>query len=125
MLPSYHIVISSVVFGALYIFGAPLNFVLLAFSASILVDIDHMALGRFYGTYNPIEIYTRCAARDVEGMSSPKEVLLRRWFDLRAFPFHNLVLNLILLVAVLPIGVGVLLHNVLDAVDYVIFHKMK
>jgi hypothetical protein len=116
----YHFIISALVFGVFYIIGFPLDFVMLAFLASIFMDIDHMTLGRFYGTYNPLEIYNRTMKKELERKLTPKEIILRKWFDLRVFPFHNLLLNIVLLMVILPVGIGVLLHNVLDGFDYFI-----
>lgn len=106
----------------MYSTGFPLTFVALAFIASIAMDVDHMLMGRFFGTYNPIEVYNRCVSREVEKMFTPMGALLRKWFDLRMFPFHNLFLNAALLIAVLPVGLGMLLHNILDVVDHVKSH---
>ncbi len=121
---TYHAIISAFVFGFLYLKGVPLDFVLLAFFAAILVDIDHMALGRVFGTYNPIGIYNHCMTREIENVYTPKGMLMRRWFDLRMLPFHNLFLNAFLLIVFLPVGLGMLLHNILDAIDYVTFHVL-
>lgn len=118
----YHAIISAIVFGFFYLFGFSLNFVLLAFFAAVFVDIDHLALGRVFGTYNPIGIYRRCMTREIENVYTPKGMLMRRWFDLRMLPFHNLFLNAFLLIVFLPVGLGILLHNILDAIDYVTFH---
>lgn len=125
MHPTHHVIVSTIVFGYLHIIGFPLSFVALGFIASIAVDIDHMALGRIYGTYNPVEIYNRCASREIESRFTPMGVLLRKWFDLGMFPFHNLFLNAVFLIAVLPIGLGMLLHNLLDVVDHFASHLNK
>lgn len=114
----HHFIISSSVFGIFYLVGSPLDFVMLAFLASVFIDVDHMLLGRFYGTYNPIEIYNRTMKKELEKKLTPREILVRKWFDLRVFPLHNLLLNVILLITVLPVGIGVLLHNILDGFDH-------
>lgn len=119
MFPRNHVILSSLAFGFLYYLGFPLNFVLPAFFASILIDIDHLALGRIFGTYNPIRIYNRCMAREIEDIFTPKELLVRKWLDFRVLPFHNIFLNAVLLITLLPVGIGVLFHNILDAIDYV------
>ncbi len=124
MHPTHHVIISFLVFGFLYLLGLPFNFVMVAFLASILVDIDHMALGRIFGTYNPIEIYNRCMAREIEDIFTSRGALLRKWFDLRVLPFHNLFLNVILIMFLPPVGIGVLLHNILDGVNYMTFNVL-
>lgn len=116
---SRHFIISVTVFGILYLFGFPLNFVLLGFFASILMDIDHLTLCWVFGTYNPIEIYSRIMAGEFNERFTPKEQFITKWVEFKVLPFHNLFINAALLVAVFPVGLGMLLHNILDGVDYV------
>jgi hypothetical protein len=113
------------VFAVLYLGGLSLKFVILAFLASVFMDIDHMMLGRFYGTYNPIEIYNRTMKKELEKKLTPRQIMLRKWFDFRMFPFHNLILNVVLLITFLPVGIGVLLHNILDVFDYVFYGALS
>ena len=115
---SRHIIISATVFGFLYSFGFPLNFVLVGFFTSILMDIDHLTLCRIFGTYNPVEIYSRTMAGEFDERFTPKEQFITKWLDFKLLPFHNLFLNAALLLAVFPVGVGMLLHNILDGIDY-------
>lgn|GEM_PF-5508606 len=116
---SRHFIISSAVFGILYLFGFPLNFILMGFFVSILMDIDHLTLCGIFGTYNPLEIYSRIMAGEFDERFTPKEQFITKWIDFKLLPFHNLFLNAALLLAVFPIGLGMLLHNVLDCIDYV------
>lgn len=115
---SRHIIISTVVFGFLYLFGFPLNFVLVGFFTSILMDIDHLTLHGVFDTYNPIEIYSRTMAGEFDARFTPKEQFITKWLDFKLLPFHNLFLNAALLVAIFPVGIGMLLHNILDGIDY-------
>jgi hypothetical protein len=115
---SRHVIISATVFGILYLSGFPKNFILLGFFASILMDIDHLTLCGIFGTYNPVEIYSRVMAGEFDEMFTPKEQFINKWVDFKIFPFHNLFLNAVILITVFPVGVGMLLHNVLDAIDY-------
>jgi hypothetical protein len=115
---SRHFIISAVVFGLLYLFGFPLNFVLLGFLASVLMDIDHLTLYGILGTYNPLELYRLIMAGEFDRRFSRKEQLVTKWIDFRLLPFHNIFLNALLLLAVFPIGVGVLFHNILDWIDF-------
>ncbi|MEE8402429.1 MAG: hypothetical protein V3R93_01610 [Candidatus Hydrothermarchaeaceae archaeon] len=124
MIPIHHFLFSTGVFGILYLDGFSLSFVLLGFFSSILVDVDHMILGKHFGTYNPVEVYHKCLNREIGKTFSPGGFLLRRWFDFRELPFHNLFLNAALLVLVFPVGIGVLLHNALDAAEYVASNVM-
>ena len=105
-------------FGLLYLFGFPQNFVLLGFLASVLMDIDHLTLCGVLGTRNPVEIYRLIMAGEFDSKFSTEEQLKTKWLDFRLLPFHNIFLNALLLLAVFPIGVGVLFHNVLDWIDY-------
>lgn len=111
---SRHIIISGAAFGLLYLFGFPKNFVLLGFIASILMDIDHLTLCGILGTYNPFKLYQLIMAGEFDKQFSAKEQLKTKWLDFRLLPFHNIFLNAILLVAVFPIGIGMLFHNILD-----------
>jgi hypothetical protein len=115
---SRHFIISAIVFGMLYLFGFPKNFILLGFFASILMDIDHLTLCGILGTYNPIELYSRIMAGEFDEMFTAKEQFIAKWLDFKLLPFHNLFLNAALLLAVFPVGVGMLLHNILDGIDY-------
>lgn len=115
---SRHIIISAAAFSLLYLFGFPLNFVLLGFVTSILMDIDHLSLHGIFDTRNPIEIYSRIMAGEFDERFTPKEQFITKWLDFKLLPFHNLFLNAAFLFAVFPIGVGMLLHNILDAIDY-------
>jgi hypothetical protein len=115
-----HVIISALVFGFLYYQGFPLDFVVLAFGASVLIDIDHLTLGKAFGTYNPIGIYESCVSRKLEKMYTPREIFVRKWLDFKVMPLHNIFLNVILLITILPVGIGVLLHNVLDMIDYLV-----
>lgn len=115
---SRHVIISAAVFSLLYLFGFPLNFVLLGFFASILMDIDHLTLYGILGTYNPIEIYRLIMAGEFDERFTPKEQFITKWLDFKLLPFHNIFLNAALLLAVFPVGLGMLLHNILDGIDY-------
>lgn len=111
----FHIIVSATVFGFLFLYHPEigLNFVIIAFFASILVDLDHMLLGKKIGTYNPIEVYKYCMKCKFEN-----KWLLWKWVDIRKFPLHNLFINAILLIFLFPIGIGVLLHNIIDGYEY-------
>ncbi len=115
-----HIIISALVFGFLYYRGFPFDFVVLAFCASILIDIDHLTLGKTFGTYSPIGIYDNCMRGKLEKIYTPREIFVNKWLDFKVLPFHNIFLNVILLITILPVGIGVLFHNVLDMIDYLI-----
>jgi len=91
----------------------------MGFFVSILMDIDHLTLCGIFGTYNPLEIYSRIMAGEFDERFTPKEQFITKWIDFKLLPFHNLFLNAALLLAVFPIGLGMLLHNVLDCIDYV------
>ncbi len=115
---SRHFIISAVVFGLLYLFGFPLNFVLLGFFSSVLMDIDHLTLHGIFKTRNPLEIYTRLTAGEFDEKFTPKEQLRTKWLDFKLLPFHNLFINAVLLVTFLPVGFGMLFHNILDAIAF-------
>lgn len=115
---SRHVLISGAAFGLLYLFGFPKNFVLIGFLASILIDIDHLTLYGVLGTSNPFKIYHLIMSGEFDRKFSTEEKFKTKWLDFRLLPFHNIFLNAVLLLAVFPVGIGVLFHNILDWIDF-------
>ncbi len=112
---SVHIISSLAVFGILFKMGAPLDFVIIAFVASIIIDVDHFLFGRVAGSYHPKKIYDFCLSEDVYESFTPMRIFLSRPFDFRVFPLHNIFLAALAIYLYLPVGLGLLFHIILDA----------
>ena len=113
MKPLQHLLLSSVFFGALHILGFDQAFVVTAFAASILIDIDHFFLAGRVGSWNPLHIYRFCMNFNPE----PREILVLKFGGIRFLPFHNVLLSLVVALFLPAVGMGMLFHLVLDFIS--------
>ncbi len=120
MNPSVHIISSFIVFGLLFKMGAPLDFVIIAFGTSILIDADHLLFGRMVGSYNPKKIYDFCMNNGILKFMPPRRLVFSRIIDFRVLPFHNIVLAVVAIFLYLPVGLGLLFHIILDVFSDII-----
>jgi hypothetical protein len=116
---SQHILFSGAVFGTAYVLGLKEEFVLIAFLASVLVDVDHLFIGGLVGTYNPKRIYDYFIDGKFDEWMTPKEVIRGKIFGSRFFPLHNIWVCGALLWIWPPVGVGMAFHYALDFFDVI------
>jgi hypothetical protein len=116
---SYHFVISSIVFGIVYKLGYPLQSTLIAYTSSLIIDIDHLFFGKKYlGKFNLIEIYHLCYDDKWKAKFTPKQFLSFRFLNIRLFPLHNVFVILLLFILIPPVGVGLFFHVALDLSEH-------
>lgn len=113
MKPLQHLLFSTMFFGVLYTLGFESNFVVTAFAASILIDLDHFFLAGRVGSWNPLQIYRFCVNFNPE----LREILVIKFGGIRFLPFHNVLLALLVTLFFPSIGVGMLFHLALDFIS--------
>lgn len=114
MRPSQHVLLSGIVFSIAYALGVNAELIIIAFLASILIDIDHLLVGRVIGSYNPNVVYDYCINRKFLERMTWQEIAIGKLFGNWFFPLHNIWVTGTLLWLWLPAGVGMIFHSILD-----------
>lgn len=106
--------LSTVFFTALYMLGLEKDFIVTAFLASILIDLDHLFLANKVGSLNPLKIYRYC----INFTCPTSDFLLMKFGGIKFLPLHNLPLCFLVILVLPAIGFGMLFHIISDIIGH-------
>lgn len=117
MKPISHITLSALFGLAALKAGIKPDLITIAFAASILMDLDHLAMGRIVGSYNPLKVYEYCIEDRIQATIPKRSIGIKKFLGTTMFPLHNIWIIALAIFIFPPIGIGMAFHNSLDLYD--------